>query len=127
MARVFLDTNCLIDAVERRPEKEILTSLKGHTSIISPLSVATYCYLYKIKVPNRHLSIQLAEFQIVDFSAGVLNRAMVGPTGDLEDNIQLHSAAETDCDFFLTGDKKLLNLKFFGKVQILSGLDKIHT
>jgi len=124
MARVFLDTNCLIDAIERRPEKEILTSLKGHTSFISPLSVAIYCYLYKIKVPNKHLSIQLGEFQIVDFSADLLYRAMDGPTVDLEDNIQLHSAAEAECDFFLTMDKKLLKMKFFGKVKLLSTLEE---
>ena len=126
MARVFLDTNCLIDAIERRPEKEILTSLKGHISFISPLSVAIYCYLYKIKVPNKHLSLQLEEFQIVDFSADVLNRAIAGPTVDLEDNIQLHSASEAECDLFLTSDAKLLNLKFFGKVRILSFVDEIN-
>lgn len=41
---------------------------------------------------------------------------------NLEDNIQLHSAAEAECDFFLTSDDKLLKIKFFGKTEIKSGL-----
>ena len=43
-----------------------------------------------------------------------------GPTKDLEDNIQLHSAAKTEADFFLTNDKKLLKMKFFGKMRIVT-------
>lgn len=45
---------------------------------------------------------------------------MEGPTKDLEDNIQLHSAAEAESDIFLTADKKLVDMKFFGKTQIIS-------
>lgn len=119
MARIFLDTNYFIDVVERQPEKEILKSLTGHTITISPLSIATYCYLYKIKVPNVQLSIQLSEFLLVDLSQNICQKALKGPTNDIEDNIQLHSAAEAECDLFLTNDQQLLNLKFFGKVQIL--------
>ncbi len=122
MARVFLDTNYLIDAIERQPEKEILKSLKDHTSFISPLSIAIYCYLYKIKVPNKFLSIQLREFQIVELSYVACAKSLEGPTGDFEDNIQLHSAAVAECDLFLTSDKKILDMRFFGKTQILSGM-----
>lgn len=35
---------------------------------------------------------------------------------------QLHSAAEAECDYFLTSDKKLLAMKFFGKTRIVSTL-----
>ena len=64
--------------------------------------------------------LQKDKFQLVDFSEKILERALNNPTPDLEDNIQLHSAVEAECDIFLTGDQRLLNLKFFGKVQILS-------
>lgn len=122
MAKIFLDTNYFIDAVERRPEKAILEALLGHTSFISPLSIAVYCYLYKIKVPNKQLSAQLKEFQIVDISYNINEKSLLGPSQDFEDNIQLHSAAEADCDFFLTFDQKLLKMKFFGKTKIVDSL-----
>lgn len=120
MARVFLDTNYFIDAVVRQPEKQILKTLIGRTNLISFISVAVYCYLFKIKVPNEQLSIQLEEFQLVELTQAISEKALLGPTNDLEDNIQLHSAAEAECDIFLTSDKKLLQIKFFGKTQILS-------
>lgn len=44
-------------------------------------------------------------------------------SNDLEDNIQLNSAIKADCNFFLTFDKKLLKMKFFGKMKIVSSLD----
>ena len=122
MAKIFLDTNYFIDAVERRPEKAILESLLGYTSFISPLSIAVYCYLYKIKVPNKQLSVQLQEFQIIDISQNINEKSLLGPSQDFEDNIQLHSAAEANCDIFLTADKKLLKMKFFGKTKIVSSM-----
>ena len=122
MARVFLDTNYFIDAVARKSEREILKALVRHTAIISPLSIVIYCYLYKIKVPNKQLSMQLAQFLSTELSQNICDKALEGPTDDFEDNVQLHSAAEADCDFFLTSDEKLLKIKFFGKVQISSSL-----
>ncbi len=49
-------------------------------------------------------------------------RALQGPTTDVEDNIQLHSSVEAGCDLFLTHDEALLNLTFFGKMRIASRL-----
>ena len=118
MAKVFLDTNYYIDAVERQPEKQILKSLLGHTLVLSPISVAIYCYLFKIKVPNKQLSIQLEEFRVTDLSQKTYEKALEGPTDDFEDNIQLHSAVEAGCDLLLTADQELLKMNFFGKVQI---------
>lgn len=124
MAKIFLDTNVFIDAVHRKPEKKILDKLIGHIPYISTLSLHIYCYTYKIKIPNKKLDTQRDKFQLVDFSSNILDKCLQGPTKDLEDNIQLHSAAEAECDFFLTSDVKLLNLKFFGKVQIVPEINK---
>ena len=63
-------------------------------------------------------------FQIVEFSDTILKRALEGPTPDFEDNVQLHSAAEAECDLFLSEDKKLLELKFFGKTQFCAEVSK---
>lgn len=120
MGKVFLDTNYFIDAVHRKPEKQILDHLIGYIPYISTLSFHIYCYTFKIKIPNQKLLNQKGKFQFVDFSKKLLEKALQGPTGDLEDNIQLHSGAEAECDFFLTADENLINMKFFGKMQILS-------
>lgn len=122
MAKVFLDTNYFIDAIHRRPEKQILEYLVGHVIYSSTLSFHIYCYVYKIKLPNEKVSAQKEKFQIVDFSEGVLERSLNGPTKDFEDNIQLHSAAESECDFFLTNDRRMLAMGFFGKVQIVPAM-----
>lgn len=124
MARVFLDTNIFIDAIHRKPEEDVLAQLVNHTPYISPLSVHIYCYTYKIRVPNQILSNQLEKFLVHDFSDTILTLATQGPTPDLENNIQLHSAAEANCDYFLTADAGLLKMKFFGKTKILQDIRK---
>lgn len=55
---------------------------------------------------------------MIPFDSAIAEKALVGPTSDFEDNVQLHSAAEAECDIFLTEDKKLSDMKFFGKVRI---------
>ncbi|NCP47260.1 hypothetical protein AUJ42_00505 [Candidatus Collierbacteria bacterium CG1_02_44_10] len=120
MARVFLDTNIFIDVIHRKPE--ILASLEGHSISISPLSVHIYCYSFKKKVPVTRLQSQIRLFEIVDLNTKIVDKSTEGPTNDVEDNIQLHSAVEANCDIFLTGDKKLLKLGYFGKVKIIDHL-----
>ncbi len=120
MANIFLDTNVFIDAIHRKPGQDILYLLENHILHISPLSVHIYCYSYKIKIPNEIVAEQTEKFQIIEFSYVIMNKALSGPTSDFEDNIQLHSAVENDCELFLTLDKKLLNMRFFGKTQIIS-------
>lgn len=122
MAKIFLDTNIFIDAIHRKPEYEVLDSLEGHFLLISPLSVHIYCYSFRVKILEIQLHGQLSKFNLVDLDSDIVKKAAYGPTDDLEDNIQLHSAAESDCDYFLTGDKKLQKMKFFGKVRIVDGL-----
>ena len=118
MAKVFLDTNYFIDALHRKPEKIILESLENNIVYISPLSVHIYCYIFKIDIKDKPLLTQIDKLQLVDFSEDVVTRALQGPTSDFEDNVQLHSAANAECDVFLTEDKELLEMKFFGKVRI---------
>lgn len=122
MAKIFLDTNYFIDAIHRAPEKQILETLEGNIIYVSTLSFHIYCYSFKIKIPNTKVVLQKAKFQLINFSENILDKALKGPTADLEDNIQLHSAAEAQCDLFLTEDKGLLHMKFFGRTKIASDL-----
>ncbi len=118
MARVFLDTNIYIDVTIRARER--WEKLSSNLLFISPLSTHILFYARKLKVPEEDINELQEQFGIVSLSEFILSKALQGPTIDLEDNIQLHSAAEADCDIFLTSDSKLLDMKFFGKTQIIS-------
>lgn len=100
--------------------REEWDSLGGDLLFISPLSTHILFYVNKWKVPSQAATEFQGQFGIVPFTKHVLDKALEGPTDDLEDNIQLHSCAEADCDIFLTNDKQLLKMKFFGKTRILS-------
>lgn len=122
MARVFLDTNVFIDLVENRGSKNIAQDLDGQKVYISPLSTHITFYVMNKQVPNQRANATISQFEIVDLTKEIHDDSLTGPTQDLEDNVQLHSAAQSDCDYFLTSDKELLKLKFFGKVKIASSL-----
>lgn len=121
MAKIFVDVNCLIDISENRHNPAI-DSLDTHNAFISTLGVHILCYLTKRKIPDQALNQLLSSFLIVIFDESILNKSLTGPTKDFEDNVQLHSAVEADCDLFLTSDQKLIKMKFFGKVRIIEEL-----
>lgn len=118
MAKVFLDTNKLIDIVESREEVSVDVFDK-HNLFISSLSVHILLYITKHKVPYERLEGIIQEISIVDFGQSICYKSLEGPTEDFEDNVQLHSAANADCDVFLTNDKRILGLKFFGLTKII--------
>ena len=120
MARIFLDTNFYIDVTKRAKEK--WKSLRSDLIFISPLSTHILFYARKLKVPDQEINELQEQLGIVPLTEYILNKALEGPTTDLEDNIQLHSAAEAECYLFLTEDRKLLDMKFFGKTKLASGV-----
>lgn len=122
MANIFLDTNYFIDAIHRRPERDIIGALEDHACYTSTLSVHIYCYIFKIRIPDSVLTAQLQKFRLIMFSNNILQFSLSGPTPDLEDNIQLHSAAEGECRYFLTRDRNLLKMTYFGKTRIVETL-----
>lgn len=121
MARIFLDANYFIDLVEQRREIEISQFL-SHALFLSPLSLHVLIYVYRYKIPNKNLAKITRYFSLVSLNEIVTQRALLGPTDDFEDNLQLHSAAQAKCDFFLTHDKKVLRLGYFGNTQIVQEL-----
>lgn len=122
MVRVFLDTNYFIDLVNQRNDVK-LSNLGTNAPFISPLSAHITMYVNKRKVPCPELAKILEMFSFVPFDTAITNKALIGPTSDIEDNVQLHSASTAVCDYFLTRDKKLLAMKFFGKTRIVSKIE----
>ncbi len=114
--KIFLDTNWLIDIFTRDTTK--IQTLKDHQVFISPLSVHIMFYVYNLKVPQPHFQEIFKTLNIVALTPEILEKALLGPTKDLEDNIQLQSAVSAGCNFFLTGDKNLLKLGVFGSTEI---------
>ena len=122
MEKVFLDANILIDLLERKKDK-LRLALANHPVFVSPLSIHIICYAYKYTMPQKELLEKTKDlFTLVPFDEQIAIESIQGPTSDFEDNVQLHSAAEVDCDFFLTRDAKLLALTFFGKTHIVDTL-----
>ena len=121
MARVYFDANYFIDLVEKRKSVS-LSQFAQHKLFLSPLSIHIYTYLYKIKIPNPKLLDIQAYFNFAEIDGLITSKSLSGPTKDFEDNLQLHSAAVFECDFFLTNDKTLLNFGFFGKTIISKSL-----
>lgn len=121
MAKVFLDANVFIDLVEKRKSldrKKLLTQ----ALYLSPLSIHILTYLYKYHLPDERLADIDKFFKLIPLTSKLTAKAIKGPTPDFEDNVQLNSATEADCDIFLTSDLKLLKMKFFGKTEIKSKL-----
>ena len=123
MAKIFLDTNTFIDLMVPRNDST-LDQFTGNQLFISPLSIHIYLYSYKEKVPTKKLTNLKESLSIVPLTKEVSDRALEGPTAAFEDNVQLHSASESECDLFLTSDQKLLKTGIFGKTKIIpiSGL-----
>src|SRR5258706_10881418 len=99
MAKIFIDTNILIDLVEKR-KKITPDQLTNDTVFISPLSIHILMYVLKKKVPFPRITAIIEPFLLIDFNEKISQEALIGPTNDFEDNVQLHSAAEEGCNIF---------------------------
>ena len=123
MDKVFVDANYFIGLVNRTPETEV-EILDKYECFVSALSCHILFYVNKTKVPDNKLNSYIDDFNLIELTRDILHNALQGPTSDLEDNIQLHSAAESESDYFLTNDEKLLKMKFFGKTKITDSLQR---
>ncbi|MDP4011608.1 MAG: hypothetical protein Q8P72_05290 [Candidatus Roizmanbacteria bacterium] len=117
MADLYLDSNVFIDIQEGR-KKISLDIFDNSTVYLAPLSLHMYFYIYKKKIPY-DLFKELQELVIlVDFTSEIAFKSLEGPTKDFEDNVQLHSAIDADCDIFYTRDGGLLKMGYFDNLEI---------
>jgi predicted nucleic acid-binding protein len=122
MAKVYFDTNVFNDLVgENKFGFDLMTI--NNEIFASTLSIHILAYVLKVKIPNRRFKSLVEGIIKIDFDNSIVEKSLIGPTSDFEDNVQLHSAVLGECDYFLTLDKKLLKLKSFGKVKICGKLD----
>ncbi len=124
MARVFVDANYFIYFVNRSPDTDDSELFHAHQLFVSVLTCHILYYVNKIKVPDKATISFISDFNLTNLGSKIINDSMEGPTNDLKDNIQLHSAAKVNCDYFLTNDRQLLKMSYFGKTRILNSLAK---
>ena len=117
MANIYLDVNILVDIVGKR-EFGVEKTIGKNNIVTSALSVHILTYVRKTKIPDNTVKKLVLGIEIVDFDKEIVRLALIGPTDDFEDNVQLYSAVEGGCDYFVTMDKKLLKMKYFGKMRI---------
>ena len=110
MAKVFLDANILVDILEKRGGFS-LAQFDNQEIYASTLSIHIMFYVSKKKIPYDLIPEILLDVNLVNFTHDITKKALLGPTEDFEDNVQIHSASDAECDIFLTEDKKLLNMK----------------
>ncbi|PIP56137.1 hypothetical protein COX05_04610 [candidate division WWE3 bacterium CG22_combo_CG10-13_8_21_14_all_39_12] len=117
---IFLDANIFIDILEKRPFITV-EALSSNNLFVSVLSLHIYLYVYKIDIPFDN-KLLWGQINFIDYTIQTSQKALTGPTKDFEDNIQLHSAIDAHADLFITRDKKLLSLGYFGACQIVDSL-----
>lgn len=119
MAKIFLDANCLIDVFGRRDET-LATLLNPHQLNISALSLHIFAYVEKLHMPTSLLSQISSLVHVVNLTGVIVNHSAQGPTPDFEDNIQLQSAVAVGCQYFLTRENRLLKMKQWRGVSLIS-------
>ena len=101
---------------------KLIESLISHKLYISVITLGTWAYVYKHSIPLSKPEQLINTFNFVDATSDIAKKSLFGPTNDFEDNVQLHSASDSNCNTFVTKDAKLLKLGYFGKVRICDSL-----
>jgi predicted nucleic acid-binding protein len=112
--RLFLDTNVISDIyLKRTPHYDIVVEFlqycksKEYNFCISALTVMNTAYIGKIK---RHTIKQFRDlinsFIIIDLVEDLIDWAYHIDMNDFEDAVQYVSAVESECEYFVTWNKK---------------------
>ncbi len=117
MDKLYLDTNVILDYLQKRPnaefvEKILLLAHKNKVSLItSVLNFATIFYIEKRrghstrKILDRFLNINRV-ISPVDQTAQSYHSALKSNFSDFEDALQYFAAVENKSTFIITGNKK---------------------
>lgn len=109
MESIFLDANIIFDLFEGRRRIDLI-ALSRYQLHYSPLSIHIYIYTYKKRVPMPEIYTFLGRLEAkpVSLNGEIMKLALMSPTIDFEDNVQIHSAVKAECDYFYTNDKDLV-------------------
>lgn len=121
--RVVLDTNVLVSAIVfgGKP-REILemVKVKELSGVISPVLVAELEEILSKKIKYPKERVLQVEKKMKNIFRVVRPVKSIKIVRDDDDNRVLEAAIEGKCDYVVTGDKDLLDLKSYRGVKILT-------
>lgn len=123
LVRVVLDTNVIVSAVGfgGKPQKTLLNVLvKKVQGVISSTLLAELEEILSKKLILPKEDIELTLEEIRNEFIIVRPRETLHIVKDEDDNRVIEAAVSGNCTYIITGDKELLNLKIFKKIQILT-------
>ena len=115
MKRLFLDTNFILDYLEREEYKESSQQfledliLQNYKCYVSYLSVANFAYIERKKpreIVMKYLKTIVELFEIVPNNKKQIQDAIEIEGSDFEDILQYQSALYSKCDFIITRNEK---------------------
>lgn len=120
--KVVLDTNILISAIAFGGKPEGVLNLVLDEKIIavtSPILLAEFQEVYKKNFPLKFVDFELTLERIEEIFKMVKPKRSLKIVRDEDDNRVLEAAFEGNCDFIITGDKDLLDLKKYKNIKIM--------
>ena len=116
MKKVFLETNVIIDVIQKRQGYEnasqiLQMSLDGSILLMTTtLSMVNISYILRKVYKGDHLYRLLSTlgdfFQIIPVSTNAYQQALLSKADDFEDAVQLFSALEANCDCIVSRNVK---------------------
>ncbi|MCH5225423.1 MAG: PIN domain-containing protein [Muribaculaceae bacterium] len=129
MKRLFLDTNFILDYLEREEYKEssqqFLEDLarQNYKCYVSYLSIANFAYIERKKpyeIVRNYIKMVIELFEVVPNNKKQIQDAIEIEGPDFEDILQYQSAVSSKCDFIITRNEKHFA---FSNIPVLSPTD----
>ena len=124
--KVVLDTNILISGVGfKGSPREILSLVLDDkiTAITSPVLLAELREVIFKKFPKLVIQLAIMEERIKEKFLIVSPKETLNLVRDKDDNRVLEAAVEGNCDYIVTGDLDLLELKQYKRIKIVTPTD----
>lgn len=121
--KVVLDTNILISAIAFGGKPKNVLDLVLEEKIIaitSPILLAEFKEIYRKKFPLLEEDFELTIKNIEEIFWILQPTKTLDLLRDNDDNRVLEAALEGKCDYIVTGDKDLLELKSYKTIQIVT-------
>lgn len=121
--KVVLDTNILISAIAFGGKPKDVLDLVLEERIIaitSPILLAEFKEIYRKKFPLLEEDFELTIKNIEEIFGIIQPTKTLDLLRDNDDNRVLEAALEGNCNYIVTGDKDLLELKSYKAIQVVT-------
>lgn len=123
LTKVVLDTNVLVSAIifGGKPGQIVYSIVEEKIiAVTSPILIAELKEVLTKKFPLREMDFKLAIKNVEEIFRTVQPKKTISILRDEDDNRVLEAALEGKCNYIVTGDKDLLDLKTLKKIKIVT-------